>query len=279
MNAMTSDLMEGILGGNQLKNIVITGSTRGIGFCMAREFLKSGCRVTVSGRSEKSREAVMKAFSSFRDQVVFIACDVKSKSQLEHLWDESVKKWGSVDCWINNAGQNCPHAVVHETGTAYVDAVIDTNIKGMIFGSQVAAKNMMAQGSGQIWNMEGLGSNNMIIEKTILYGTTKAALTYFTKGLAKELAGTPVLAGRLSPGMMLTDFITKTPDGEKSTVTEDKQFRQTFNILADKPETVAAFFIPRILSNTKNNAQIVWLTSAKAAGRFMTSGLIKRKLL
>jgi NAD(P)-dependent dehydrogenase (short-subunit alcohol dehydrogenase family) len=262
-----------------LKNVVITGSTRGIGFCMANEFLKNGCCVTVSGRSEKSRDGVLKALSAFKDQVIYVACNVTSKSQLEHLWDESVKKWGSVDCWINNAGQNCPHAVVHETGTTAVDAVIDTNIKGVIFGSQVAANNMLAQGNGQIWNMEGLGSNNMIVEKTVLYGTTKHALTYFTKGIAKELAETPVMAGRLSPGMMLTDFITKTPGGEKSPVIEEKQFRKLFNILADKPETVAAFFVPRILSNTKNNAHIVWLTSAKAAGRFMTSSFIKRKIL
>ncbi len=262
-----------------MKNIVITGSTRGIGFCMAQEFLKNGCNLTVSGRSEKSREDAMKAFKSFQDQVLYVPCNVTSKSQLENLWNESLKKWGSVDCWINNAGQNSPHAFVHETGTSSVDAVIDTNIKGMIFGSQVAAKNMVAQGSGQIWNMEGLGSNNMIMEKTILYGMTKHALTYFTKGLAKELSATPVLAGRLSPGMMLTDFITKTPDGEKSPVLEEKQFQKMFNILADKPETVAAFLVPRILSNTKNNAHIVWLTSAKAAGRFMTAGVSKRKLL
>ena len=262
-----------------MKSVVITGSTRGIGFCMAQEFLKNGCQVTISGRSEKSREAAMKAFKSHQGKVLYVPCDVTGKSQLENLWNESVKKWGSVDIWINNAGRNCPHAVVHETGTSYVNAVIDTNLKGMIYGSQVAAKNMMAQGSGQIWNMEGLGSNNMIVEKTVLYGTTKHALTYFTKGLAKELAGTPVLAGRLSPGMMLTDFITKTPDGEKSSVTEEKRFQRIFNILADKPETVASFFVPRMLSNTKNNAHLVWLTQAKAMGRFMTSAFVKRKLL
>ena len=83
----------------------------------------------------------------------------------------------------------------------------------MIYGAQVAAREMIRQGRGSIFSMEGLGSNNMIQEKTILYGTTKHALTYFMKGLAKELEGTGVLAGRLSPGMMLTDFITRMPDG------------------------------------------------------------------
>src|SRR5450756_599469 len=89
-----------------MKSVVITGSTRGIGFCMAQEFLKNGCRVTLSGRSEKSREAVLKAVREYQDRVLYVPCNVTSKSQLEQLWNESVKKWGSVDVWINNAGQN-----------------------------------------------------------------------------------------------------------------------------------------------------------------------------
>lgn len=99
------------------------------------------------------------------------------------------------------------------------------------------------------------------------------------KGLAKELKGTGVIAGRLSPGMMLTDFITKTPDGEQSEVVSDEKFKKLFNILADKPETVAKFFITRILGNTKNDAQIAWLTNKKAAWRFMTAGNRKDRLI
>jgi len=262
-----------------MQNIVITGSTRGVGLCMAREFLRSGCNVTVSGRKEKSFEFAKEELAEFSDRVLYVPCNVRIKAELENIWKEAAVKWGRVDVWINNAGQNCPHKFVYDTEQNYVDAVIDTNIRGMIYGSQVAAKNMLSQGSGQIWNMEGLGSNDMIQVKTILYGTTKHALTYFTKGLAKELAGTSVSAGRLSPGMMLTDFMTKTPDGEKSPVVEDKRFKKIFNILADRPETVAAFFVPRILKNTKNNAHIVWLTTTKSMLRFSTAGFKKRKLI
>ena len=262
-----------------MKNVVITGSTRGVGLCMAREFLKAGCKVTLSGRKKNLPETAQAALAEFADSTLYVACDVSNKSELEKLWSESAKKWGRVDIWINNAGQNCPDEFVFDTPEEYVDRVIDTNIKGMILGSCVAAQNMLKQGGGQIWNMEGLGSNNMIIKKTVLYGMSKHALTYFTKGLAKELDGTTVTAGRLSPGMMLTDFITKTPDGEKSTMADQESFKKVFNILADKPETVAAFFIPRLLANKKNNAQIMWLTNAKTMVRFMTAGLRKRKLL
>lgn len=262
-----------------MKNVVITGSTRGIGFAMAKEFLKSGCNVTLSGRGEALSEASRAELSSFDGKYIYISCNVQDKASLQNLWDASLKHWGSIDIWINNAGQNTPHVFAWETGETYTQNVINTNILGMIYGCQVAAAGMLRQGYGAIYSMEGLGSNNMIQVKTILYGTTKCALTYFMKGLAKELEGTGVIAGRLSPGMMLTDFITKTPDGDKSEVIEDEKFKKIFNILGDKPETVAKFFVPRILSNTKNGAQIAWLTNRRAAWRFMTAPFRKDKLI
>lgn len=262
-----------------MKNVIITGSTRGIGLCMAKEFIKAGCNVTISGRGKKLPEALKNEFDGFESKIFFVPCNVKNRNEIEALWKQSVDKWRRVDIWINNAGQNCPYEFCYKTGASYVDAIIDVNIKGVIYGSQIAAKNMLIQGGGQIWNMEGLGSNNMIQKKTILYGTSKRALTYFTKALAKELKGTSVMAGRLSPGMMLTDFITKTPEGGESPVIKDKSFRFIFNILADKPETVAKFFIPKMLANTKNDAHIVWLTKAKTIWRFVTLPFNKRQLI
>ena len=262
-----------------MKNVVITGSTRGIGFAMAKEFLKAGCCVTLSGRGESLRQELLQTLQPYQDHYQYVSCDVQSKSDLQSLWNFAVSRFGAVDIWINNAGQNAPHDWIQNTGECYVQRVIDTNIKGMILGSQVAAAGMLSQGHGAIYSMEGLGSNDMIQKKTILYGTSKRALTYFMKGLAKELAGTGVIAGRLSPGMMLTDFITKTPDGSVAAIDTDVQFQATFNILADRPETVAAFFIPRMLKNTKNDKQIAWLTGGKTAWRFLTAPLRKGRLI
>ncbi|HHY81837.1 MAG TPA: SDR family oxidoreductase [Clostridiales bacterium] len=262
-----------------MKNVVITGSTRGIGFSMAKEFLQAGCNVTLSGRGEDLTEEVYEELAPFKGKYIYILCNVQHKADLQNLWDVSAEKWGSIDIWINNAGQNTPHVFAWETGESYTKNVINTNILGMIFGSQIAAAGMLKQGHGAIYSMEGLGSNNMIQIKTILYGTTKCALTYFMKGLARELEGTGVIAGRLSPGMMLTDFITKTPDGDQSEVITDEKFRKIFNILADKPETVAKYFVQRILNNTRNGIQIAWLTNTKAIWRFMTAGFRKDRLI
>ena len=262
-----------------MKNIVITGSTRGLGFSMATEFLRAGCNVTLSGRGEVLVTSTQRELSPFEEKYIYFPCNVQEKESLQKLWDASLVRWGGIDIWINNAGQNTPHIFSWETDGTCTENIIKTNLIGMIYGSQIAAMGMLKQGHGAIYSMEGLGSNNMIQIKTILYGTTKHALTYFMKGLAKELEGTNVIAGRLSPGMVLTDFITKTPDGQPSEVIANEQFRRTFNILADKPETVAKFLIPRILSNTKNDAQIAWLTNRKAAWRFMTAGFRKDRLI
>lgn len=262
-----------------MKNIVITGSTRGIGYEMAIAFLKAGCNVTFSGRGKELKPDKAASLIPYENQYIYLPCDVQDKESIQKLWQNSKEKWGQVDIWINNAGQNTPHAFAWETDEVYTSQIIHTNIMGMIYGSQIAAKEMLKQGHGAIYSMEGLGSNNMIQKKTILYGTTKRALTYFMKGLAKELDGTGLIAGRLSPGMMLTDFITKEADGSPSEVIHQEQFKKIFNKLADRPETVAAFFIPKMLSNTKNDAHIVWLTNRKIMWRFTLGGLKERRLL
>lgn len=262
-----------------MKNVVITGSTRGLGLEMAMEFLKAGCKVTVSGSKPESIRHAKDKLKGYENNNIYVSCNVRNITDIRMLWFKSIEKWGSVDIWINNAGQNSPREFLWNTPDEYINAVVDTNIKGIMYGSKIASENMLKQGHGQIWNMEGLGSNDMIIEQTILYGTSKRALTYFSRGLAKELKNTPVKVGRLSPGMMLTDFITKSPTGENSSVTQDNKFLKVFNTLGDKPETVAKFFIPRILSNTKQDAHLVWLTNMKSCKRFMMAPFQKRELL
>jgi short-subunit dehydrogenase len=261
------------------KNVVITGSTRGIGLEMAKQFLLRGCCVTISGRGLELSPVTKKLLDDFQDKYMYVPCNVQKKAELQILWDVSAAKWGKIDIWINNAGQNTPHVFSWETEENITRQIVETNITGMILGSQIAASGMLKQGSGAIYSMEGLGSNDMIQEKTIHYGMTKRALTYYMKGLAKELKGSGVIAGRLSPGMMLTDFITKDHEGKPAEVVTNESFRKVFNILADRPETVAAYLVPGMLSNKKNDAHIVWLTGFKAALRFMKAPFSKRKLI
>ena len=87
-----------------MKNVVITGSTRGIGYAMAKEFLKRGCRVALSGRGETLRKTAREELQANEDRYCYVPCDVQKKSDPENLWSVAVEQFGSVDIWINNAG-------------------------------------------------------------------------------------------------------------------------------------------------------------------------------
>jgi short-subunit dehydrogenase len=129
-----------------MKNVVITGSTRGIGLSMAREFLRAGCNVTLSGRHEVLPEAAHSALSSFEGKYIYVPCNVQEKVNLQKLWDVSFTQWDRIDIWINNAGQNTPYMFLWETDESYTENTVKTNIMGVIYGSQVAAAGMLKQG-------------------------------------------------------------------------------------------------------------------------------------
>ena len=136
---------------------------------------------------------------------------------------------------------------------------------------------MIKQKSGQIFNVEGHGSNDAKILGLSIYGTSKRAVTYFTEALAHEVKEKElnVLVGKITPGIMITNFIqTSLGDGEK--IELDEKTKKIYNILGDYPETIAKFVVKKIIKNTKNNAKITWLTNGHAAWRFMTSGLNKK---
>lgn len=261
-----------------MANVVITGSTRGIGLGMAKEFRRLGHRVVISSRGAAVVEAALaevKAATGGGD-VVGIACDVSDKAAVQALWDGAVKAFGSVDIWINNAGLTGPKRNVAELTDAEIAPVVATNIWGMIYGTQVPLAGMTAQGSGKIFNFEGFGSDGMTAPGLTVYGFTKRALTYFTKSVNKEIKGSPVLLGTISPGIVVTDLLEESKDEDPVRWEKTKRM---YNILADRVETVVPFLVTEVLKANKPGAAIRWLTTPKAAWRFMSAGFTKRKVM
>lgn len=257
-------------GRKKLKHVVITGSTRGIGYGLATEFLKAGCKVTINGTTQ---ESVDKALINLKEYIpnhlIGFPAKVEELDDVEKLWDFSQKHFGKVDIWINNAGIDQERKLFWEMGQAEYEKVIHTNLLGVLNGSNVAFRHMLEYGSGQIFNMEGFGSNGMMREKMTIYGTSKSAISYFTRSLAIEAKNTNVKVGTLSPGMVATDFLRKSLDGQN---------RKIYNILGDKVEPVTRFLAKRVLENQKNGANIQWLTKPKVMWRFMSSSFVKRDI-
>jgi short-subunit dehydrogenase len=262
-----------------MPSIVITGSSQGIGLGLAREFLKRNCRVAISARGAERLEAVKKQLADEygHDAVLSVPCDVADLNQVRLLWDAAARSFGGVDIWINNAGIINTSKPYWELDPAEIEAVVRTNMLGVMYGSYVAFQGMLAQGHGQIYNLEGMGSNDNMRPGFTVYGTTKRALRYFTESLVKESGAMPVQVGTLGPGIVVTDFLID--NMKKMPGEEYARVRMIYNIIADKVETVTPFLVENILSNTVTGAKIDWLTDEKAAERFNSDEYTSRDLL
>jgi len=263
----------------QKERIVITGSTRGLGLCMAREFLARGCRAVVSGRTWSAVDPVARLLAAKHPDgfVRGIPCDVGNPSQVQALWDAAAQAMGGVDHWISNAGIGQPLVPIWDLPAAEMEDVVRTDLLGTLYGARTAMRGMMAQGSGAIWFMEGHGSDGRIMKGLSVYGTAKRAVRYAAHALAEEARGSGVMVGTLSPGIMITGFTMG--QIERGTPLERERAKKLFNILADKPETVARFLVPRILAARKSGTHIAWLSGRKIMLRFATSGLARRKVI
>ena len=251
-----------------MKTAVITGSTKGIGLGLAKEFLKRGCSVVISGRNKHKLEQEVKILEEEfgKDNVLGQICDVTDINQVLALWDAAKQTFGKVDIWINNAGITHSTKSLLELDPAEISPVINTNVVGLIYGSQVALKRMTEQGFGQIYNLEGHGSDDRKLPGLTVYGTSKRAVRYFSEALIDEAEETSVQVGMLSPGIVVTDFMLD--DMRKMPPEQLETVKAIYNCLADKPETVTPFLVENILDNDKNGTEIVWLTDEKAKERF-----------
>jgi NADP-dependent 3-hydroxy acid dehydrogenase YdfG len=261
-----------------MKAVVITGSTRGIGHGLAVEFLKSGCQVMLSGRSQAKVDVEVKQLAKQYgdDKVAGQVCEVADVQQVQSLWDAAKRAFGKVDIWINNAGVTHTTKLLAEMDSAEIKPVIDTNITGMIYGSKIALQGMLKQGFGQIYNMEGHGSNDSKLPGVSVYGTSKRALRYLTEALIDETEDTPVQVCFLSPGIVLTDFLIN--GLRKRPAEELESVKPILNCLADTVETVTPFLVEQILKNDKHGVEIAWLTDEKANERLNSDEYFSRDL-
>lgn len=258
-----------------MKNVVITGSTRGIGYGLADAFLDLGCKVVVNGRTPASVEKACQQLSQKHgpNHLHGRAADMADLAQVEALWDTAVTHFGQVDIWINNAGLGHDMLPMWELPPERVKTIVDSNILGLMYGSRVAIRGMLAQGHGQLYNMEGAGSNGHVRNGMSVYATSKAAVHLFSQALIQETEGTAVQVGTLSPGMVITDLLLDPMNADPEIY---QRSQRIFNILSDRVETVTPFLAQKILENDKSGAKIQWLTRPKMIWRFLYAPFSKR---
>ena len=254
------------------KTVVITGSARGFGYAMLEEFYKNNFNVVVCDINENelnfAKEKLRKIES--KRKILSYKVDITNEDDVNKMVNSILEKGFSIDIWINNAGVNQPMLPIWNLDTKVINRLIDIDLKGTILCSKIIMPIMLKQKSGAIYNVEGYGSNNATMTGLSIYGTSKRAVTYFTEALAKESKdfGNYVNIGKITPGIMITNFIS-TSMGDGSKIDLDEKTKNVYNILGDRPETIAKFMVDKIDKNKKNNVKFTFLTSTRASGRFI----------
>ncbi|KAG0486710.1 hypothetical protein HPP92_008805 [Vanilla planifolia] len=263
-------------------NVVITGSTRGLGKALAREFLLSGDRVVVASRSPESVQSALEELKEnlkeglatvenrrnaklSHAKVVGIACDVCKPDEVRRLACFAVKELGSVDIWINNAGTNKGFRPLLQFTDDEINQIVSTNLVGSLICTREAIHVMETQEKGgHIFNMDGAGSGGSSTPLTAAYGSTKCGLRQLHNSLMKECRRSKVGVHTASPGMVLTDLLLS-----GSTL----QNKQMFNIICELPETVARSLVPRMRVVKGTGKAINYLTPPRILLALVTAWL------
>ena len=241
------------------KVAVITGSTRGIGKAIAREFVREGAKVVITSSSYANVRAAVSEFPS--GTVHGCVCNVVSMADMEQLILEATGRFGKVDCFINNAGISDSFRSITESDPDEWGRVIDTNLKGTYNGSRAAISYFLRENrKGKVINMAGSGSDRGSNTPWIsAYGSTKAAIVRFTYAVAEEYRHTGISVMLLHPGLVRTGMVS----ADNPTIELSRQLA-TFNTILDifaQPPSVAARLAVKLASRWSDSKTGIYLSA------------------
>lgn len=195
------------------KNAVVTGSARGIGAAIAKKLASKGLNVVVSDVLEAELRQTVKEIESIGVKSLGVKADVSKKKDVEKLVKTTVKKFGSIDFLINNAGITRDNLSVRMTEEEW-DMVLNINLKGTFLCSQAAAMEMMKNKFGRIVNLASV-SGILGTPGQANYASSKAGVIALTKSFARELGKRNITVNAVAPGYIMTDMTAKLPDKAK----------------------------------------------------------------
>lgn len=180
-------------------NVFVTGATSGFGASIARRFVKAGHVVTVTGRREDRLLELQKEFGPERVHVVRL--DVRSREQVNKAIEALPKCFADVDLLVNNAGLALGIGPAQEADLDAWDAMVDTNIKGVMYLTRAILPGMVARDRGHIINVGSVAATYPYPGGNV-YGGTKAFVRQFSLNLRADLLGTRVRISEIEPGMV-----------------------------------------------------------------------------
>ncbi|CAN8002175.1 unnamed protein product [Ixodes hexagonus] len=195
----------------------VFGGTKGIGFSVARKFLLEGCVVAVFSRQADNVTAAVDQLQLFASQTGLVhgtCCDVREEESVRQAVGWTEQHVGPIRYLINSSGKSAMSAgnritvdkLLLQTAEEEMRLVLDTNLMGAIFCSKAALRHMVKRREGSIINIGSsiVGARGNVGQA--VYSASKAALSGFTKSLAKEVASRNVTVNLVVPGFISTQM-------------------------------------------------------------------------
>lgn len=185
---------------------IVTGGGRGIGKAIARRLVAAGASVTIASRKLEVLEAAAAEFRDLPGKVLPVACHVGKLDQLEHLVDETERRFGAVDILVNNSATNIAQGPSLSVTDEMLDKMVEVNVKSALRLVRLTVPKMIERGVGgsiiNIASVAGLHPQPL----GLAYSFTKAGLIMMTRSWAREFGAYNVRVNAIAPGLIKTDF-------------------------------------------------------------------------
>ncbi|TBW51881.1 SDR family oxidoreductase [Marinobacter halodurans] len=184
---------------------LITGSTKGIGRSIAEEMARAGAKVVISSRKAEVCEQVAGELKEQGFEAIAVPCHVGRKDDLQNLVDKTLSTWGRIDVLVCNAATNPVYGPTQDMTDDAWDKIMDTNVKGTFWLTQMVLPHMAERGDGQVIllsSIAGIRGNTVIGT----YGVSKAAEAALARNLAVEWGPKGIRVNAIAPGLVRTDF-------------------------------------------------------------------------
>ena len=184
------------------KTILITGATSGIGKATAELFAERGERLILCGRRQERLEQLK---AKFKGEIHLLNFDVRDRKAVFDAIDSLPKAWKQIDILINNAGNAHGLDTVDTANLDDWDAMIDGNVKGLMYVTKAILPQMVECKEGQIINLGSIAGIE-VYPKGNVYCASKFAVDAFTQGLRIDLNPHNIRVCAVHPGLVETEF-------------------------------------------------------------------------
>lgn len=186
--------------------VMITGASSGFGAATAEIFAQNGYRLILNARRIERLETLKRMLSeTYSADVLLLPFDVRDKDAVATAMDTIPASWKQIDVLINNAGLAAGRDLFQDGLVDDWEAMIDTNVKGLLYVTKHAVSGMKERKSGHIINVSSLAGQEVYPMGNV-YCATKHAVTALSKGLRMDLLPYHIKVTNISPGLAETEF-------------------------------------------------------------------------